>query len=69
MSKLRSLLERIPVQVEQRRISAEQAVTEMMIEKSRIKEMPPLTEVGNLFLFFFSRHSGHIFGADLLFDG
>lgn len=63
------VLGQIPAQVEQRGISAERVVAEVMMGRSRIKEMMNPIEVANLFLFGFSRHGRYFFGSDLLFDG
>ncbi len=62
-------LNQIPAQAEQRGITQEQVVTEVMMGKSRIKEMMSPIEVGNLFIFGFSRYARHLIGGDLLFDG
>jgi 3-hydroxybutyrate dehydrogenase len=62
-------LNQIPAQAEQRSISPEEVVREVMLGHSRIKEMMSPIEVGNLFLFGFSRFSKYLVGGDLLFDG
>lgn len=62
-------LNQIPAQAEQRGISQEAVVTEVMMGKSRIKEMMAPVEVANLFLFGMSRFSKYLVGGDLLFDG
>ncbi|MBN2125874.1 MAG: SDR family oxidoreductase [Deltaproteobacteria bacterium] len=62
-------LNQIPAQAEQRGISQEEVVREVMMGKSRIKEMMAPIDVGNLFLFGFSRFSKYLIGGDLLFDG
>jgi 3-hydroxybutyrate dehydrogenase len=62
-------LKQIPSQAEQRGISEHQVVEEVMLGNSRIKEMMNPIDVGNLFLFGFSRFSKHLIGGDLLFDG
>jgi 3-hydroxybutyrate dehydrogenase len=62
-------LNQIPAQAEQRGITQEQVVTEVMMGKSRIKEMMSPIEVGNLFIFGFSRYARYLIGGDLLFDG
>ncbi len=62
-------LNQIPAQAEQRGITQEQVVTEVMMGKSRIKEMMSPIEVGNLFIFGFSRYAKYLIGGDLLFDG
>ncbi len=62
-------LNQIPAQAAQRGISQEEVVTDVMMAKSRIKEMMTPVEVANLFIFGFSRHSKYLIGGDLLFDG
>lgn len=62
-------LTQIPAQAEQRGITQEQVVTEVMMGKSRIKEMMSPIEVGNLFVFGFSRFAKYLIGGDMLFDG
>jgi len=62
-------LNQIPAQAEQRGISQEAVVTEVMMGKSRVKEMMAPIEVANLFMFGLSRFSKYLVGGDLLFDG
>ena len=62
-------LNQIPAQAAQRDISQEQVVAEVMMGKSRIKEMMAPVEVANLFIFGFSRYARYLIGGDLLFDG
>jgi len=62
-------LNQIPSQAEQRGITCEEVVTDVMMGKSRIKEMMSPVDVANLFVFGFSRFSKHLIGGDLLFDG
>ncbi len=62
-------LRQIPDQAAQRGISREQVVTDVMMGKSRIKEMMAPVDVANLFMFGFSRYSKYLIGGDLLFDG
>jgi 3-hydroxybutyrate dehydrogenase len=62
-------LNQIPAQAEQRCISPEEVVREVMMGSSRIKEMMAPIEVANLFLFGFSHHAQYLIGGDLLFDG
>ncbi len=62
-------LNQIPAQAEQRGISQEQVVTDVMLGKSRVKEMMSPVDVANLFIFGFSRHAKYLVGGDLLFDG
>jgi 3-hydroxybutyrate dehydrogenase len=62
-------LKQVPAQAEQRGITPEAVVTEVMMGKSRVKEMMKPIEVGNLFIFGFSRFARYLVGGDLLFDG
>ncbi len=62
-------LEQIPAQAEQRGITPEEVVSDVMMGSSRVKEMMSPIEVGNLFLFGFSRFAKYLIGGDLLFDG
>ena len=62
-------LNQIPAQAKQRGISQDSVVTEVMMGKSRIKEMMAPIEVANLFMFGFSRFAKYLVGGDLLFDG
>ena len=62
-------LKQIPAQAEQRGISQEEVVRDVMMGTSRIKEMMAPIEVGNLFIFGFSRYGKYLVGGDLLFDG
>jgi 3-hydroxybutyrate dehydrogenase len=63
------VLGQIPSQAEQRGISPEAVVRDVMMGKSQIKEMMPPIDVANLFIFGFSRYSRYLVGGDLLFDG
>ena len=62
-------LNQIPAQAEQRGITAEEVVRDVMMGFSRIKEMMSPIEVANLFIFGFSRFAKYLIGGDLLFDG
>jgi 3-hydroxybutyrate dehydrogenase len=62
-------LNQITAQAEQRGITPEAVVTDVMMGKSRIKEMMSPIEVGNLFVFGFSRFARYLIGGDMLFDG
>jgi 3-hydroxybutyrate dehydrogenase len=62
-------LKQIPAQAEQRGITPEEVVTEVMMGSSRVKEMMSPIEVANLFIFGFSRHAKYLIGSDLLLDG
>ena len=62
-------LNQIPAQAEQRGITPEEVVRDVMMGTSRIKEMMSPIEVANLFIFGFSRFARYLIGGDLLFDG
>jgi 3-hydroxybutyrate dehydrogenase len=62
-------LKQVPAQAAQRGITPEEVVREVMMGRSRIKEMMSPIEVANLFMFGFSRYSRYLIGGDLLFDG
>jgi len=62
-------LNQIPSQAEQRGITPEEVVRDVMMGKSRIKEMMSPIEVANLFIFGFSRFARYLNSGDLLFDG
>lgn len=62
-------LRQIPAQAQQRGISEEAVVRDVMMGASRVKEMMTPAEVANLFLFGFSRNGAYLVGGDLLFDG
>ena len=62
-------LNQIPAQAEQRGITPEEVVRDVMMGHSRIKEMMSPIEVANLFIFGFSCFARYLVGGDLLFDG
>jgi 3-hydroxybutyrate dehydrogenase len=62
-------LNQIPAQAQQRGITQEAVVRDVMMGRSRIKEMMSPIEVANLFIFGLSRFSNYLIGGDLLFDG
>lgn len=62
-------INQIKAQAEQRKISEEEVVRDVMLGRSRVKEMMTPIEVGNLFVFGFSRFAKYLVGGDLLFDG
>ena len=62
-------LNQIPAQAVQRGITPEAVVKDVMMGKSRVKEMMTPVEVANLFILGFSRHAKYLVGGDLLFDG
>ncbi|RJR42984.1 MAG: SDR family oxidoreductase [Desulfobacteraceae bacterium] len=62
-------LNQIPDQARQRGITPEEVMHDVMMGRSRVKQMMTPTEVANLFVFGFSQHSRYLVGGDLLFDG
>ncbi|MEH0018644.1 MAG: SDR family NAD(P)-dependent oxidoreductase [Desulfobacter sp.] len=62
-------LNQIAAQAEQRGITREAVVSDVMMGKSRVKEMMSPVEAGNTILFGLSRHGDYLVGGDLLFDG
>ncbi len=62
-------LNQIPAQAKQRGISQQAVVQDVMMGKSRVKEMMEPVDVGNLFIFGFSGYARYLVGGDLLFDG
>ncbi len=62
-------LNQIAAQAEQRGITREAVVSDVMMGKSRVKEMMTPIEVGNAIVFGMSRFSAYLVGGDLLFDG
>jgi len=61
--------DQIPDTAEQRGISVDEVVDDVMLGQSRVTEMMDPVDVANLFVFGFSRHAKHLNGGDLLFDG
>lgn len=62
-------LNQMAAQAEQRKITSEEVLRDVMLGRSRIKEMMSPIEVANLFMFGFSRFATYLNGGDLLFDG
>jgi len=62
-------LNQIPAQAQQRGITQEEVVRDVMMGRSRVKEMMPPADVANLFIFGFSHYARYLVGGDLLFDG
>jgi len=62
-------LGQIPAQAQQRGISEQEVVTDVMMGRSRVKEMMAPVDAANLFIFGFSRFAKYLVGGDLLFDG
>ncbi|MCP4024582.1 MAG: SDR family oxidoreductase, partial [Desulfobacteraceae bacterium] len=59
------VLNQIPSQAKQRNISQEAVVSDVMMGKSRVKDMMLPVDVANLFIFGFSRFSKYLVGGDL----
>ena len=59
----------IPDTADQRGITEQEVVEDVMLGQSRTKRMMSPVEVANLFVFGFSEHAKHLNGGDLLFDG
>jgi len=62
-------LDQIPSQAEQRGITPDEVVTDVMMGRSRIKEMMTPVEVANQFIYAFSNHAKYLIGGDFLLDG
>ena len=61
--------DQIPDTAEERGISEEEVVEDVMLGESRVKEMMEPVDVANLFTFGFSQRARHLNGGDLTFDG
>lgn len=61
--------DQIPDTAEQRGLTEQAVVEDVMLGQSRTKRMMSPVEVANLFVFGFSQHANHLNGGDLLFDG
>ncbi|WP_434530628.1 SDR family oxidoreductase [Haloarcula sp. NS06] len=63
------VVDQIPDTAEQRGISVDEVIDDVMLSQARVKEMMDPIDVANLFVFGFSTHADHLNGGDLLFDG
>ena len=63
------VVDQIPDTAEQRGISVDEVIDDVMLGQARVKEMMDPIDVANLFVFGFSVHAEHLNGGDLLFDG
>jgi 3-hydroxybutyrate dehydrogenase len=54
---------------EERGISEDEVIEDVMLGQARTKDLMMPIEVANLFVFGFSSHARHLNGGDLLFDG
>ena len=61
--------DQIPDTAEQRGISVDEVIDDVMLGQSRVEEMMDPVDVANLFAFGFSKHADHLNGGDLTFDG
>ncbi len=59
----------IPDTAEERDISEQEVVEDVMLGESRVKEMMEPVDVANLFTFGFSKRGRHLNGGDLTWDG
>ena len=59
----------IPDTAEERGISEQEVVEDVMLGESRVKEMMEPVDVANLFTFGFSKRGRHLNGGDLTWDG
>ncbi|MFW5895787.1 MAG: SDR family NAD(P)-dependent oxidoreductase [archaeon] len=63
------MIDQIQDTAQERGITEDEVVEDVMLGQARTKELMTPIEVANLFVFGFSRHARHLNGADLLFDG
>jgi 3-hydroxybutyrate dehydrogenase len=63
------MVDQIRDTAEERGISEQEVVEDVMLGQARTKEMMTPGEVANLFVFGFSSHASHLNGGDLLWDG
>jgi len=61
--------DQIPDTAEERGISQQEVVEDVMLGKSQVKEMMEPVDVANLFTLGFSKHGRHLDGGDLTWDG
>jgi 3-hydroxybutyrate dehydrogenase len=61
--------DQIPDTAEQRGMSPQEVVSDVMLSESRSTEMMDPIEVANLFTFGLSKHARHLNGGDLRWDG
>ncbi len=63
------MVDQIADTADERDISKQEVIEDVMLGQARTKEMMSPAEVANLFTFGFSGHAKHLNGGDLLFDG
>ncbi|MFC6952556.1 SDR family NAD(P)-dependent oxidoreductase [Halorubellus litoreus] len=61
--------EQIPDTAQERGISEQEVVEDVMLGDAKVKEMMEPVEVANLFVLGFSKHGRHLDGGDLTWDG
>ncbi|QPV62160.1 SDR family oxidoreductase [Halosimplex litoreum] len=61
--------DQIPDTADQRGISVDEVIDDVMLGQSRVSELMDPVDVANLFVFGFTAHGSHLNGGDLLFDG
>jgi 3-hydroxybutyrate dehydrogenase len=61
--------DQIPDTAAERDITEREVIEDVMLGQARTKEMMDPVEVSNLYVFGFSKHSRHLNGGDLLWDG
>ncbi|MFB6178165.1 MAG: SDR family NAD(P)-dependent oxidoreductase [Halorientalis sp.] len=59
----------IPDTAEERGITEQEVVEDVMLGESQVKEMMEPVDVANLFVLGFSKHGRHLDGGDLTWDG
>ena len=62
-------MNQIPNQAIQRNISEQAVVEDVMLGRSRVKELMTPIEAGNIFMFGFSCYARFLVGSDLMIDG
>ena len=63
------MVDQIEDTAEERGISEQEVIEDVMLGQARTKEMMEPVEVANLFVFGFSSHGRHLNGTDMLWDG
>jgi len=67
--KTQLVIDQLEDTAEQRGITVDEVIQEVMLGQSRVTEMMEPIDVGNLFMIGFSDLGRHLDGGDLLFDG
>ena len=63
------MIDQIQDTAQERGITEQEVLEDVMLGQARTKEMMTPAEVANLFVFGFSGHASHLNGGDLLWDG